>query len=165
MSHHWIYNEVFDNMAKHYSFSESFIHRKVWKSEKLKKFIKIMITKCWRFKIGMKKCYINPTRSMIHTKRINCPKSQGSTNENFRIPKAKNCSIRSLIPAGSQEEVSTPDNTIQMKPRAEVYSEQRKLYVKRNTLKWYYISHMIWLILYDSRMITHLVIQITLKNF
>ena len=82
MSHHWIYYEVFDNMAKHYSFSESFIHRKVWKSEKLKKFIKIMITKCWRFKIGMKKCYINPTRSMIHTKRINCPKSQGSTNAN-----------------------------------------------------------------------------------
>ena len=93
-----------------------------------------MITKCWRFKIGMKKCNINPTRSMIHTNRINCPKSQESTNENFRIPKTKNGSIRHLIPVEIQEEVSTPENTIQMKPRA-VYSEQRKLYVKRNTLK------------------------------
>ena len=52
-----------------------------------------------------------------------------------RFWKAKNLSIRPLIPVESQEEVSTPENTIQMKPRAEVYSEQRKLYVKRNTLK------------------------------
>ena len=94
-----------------------------------------MITKCWRFKIGMKKCYINPSRSMIHTKRINCPKSQGSTNDNFKIPKVNVRSIRPLIPVKSLAEVPNPENMIQMKPRAEVYSEQRKLYVQRNTLK------------------------------
>ena len=35
MSHHWIYYDVFDNMANHYSCNESFIHFKVWNPEKI----------------------------------------------------------------------------------------------------------------------------------
>ena len=72
-----------------------------------------MITKCCILRIGLQKYFINPTRSIIYTTRNNCPKSSGSTDGNEAEPMKK--------------------------PRAEVFAEQRELYVQRNGL--YKVTH------------------------